>query len=58
MQQPRELPQIVHPENEPKGRPKPSPEKSRFGKPPAALDREILLACHILPHFIIKFTRL
>jgi hypothetical protein len=57
-QQPGEMPEIARLEKDPKGRAKPAPEKSRIVNSPAALGSGILLACHILPHLIVKSVTL
>jgi hypothetical protein len=51
------MPEIARFEKEPQGRAKPSLEESGMGNIPAARGGANLLACHVLPHSIIKFAK-
>jgi hypothetical protein len=52
------MPEIARIEKEPNNRSKPSLEESGIDNAPAALGGGIVLACHILPHSIIKTVKL
>jgi hypothetical protein len=51
------MPEIARFEKEPKGCPKPSLEESIIDNIPAALGGTNLLACHTLPHSLLKFIK-